>query len=298
MADELTLEQELEQAQKEFQEEMTAAQNPPAEDEKPAEAVVEPIKTEEPEKFQMSDDDLVDPALSVLDRLGAERRREIIQKRWGEDLTPKKEIAQAMDDTARGAEKKAFADIVQELYDGSSPAVKASLPSDFDQLDGGTQFTLLKDATVEDRATKIADARVAPILSAEEERAYAKWVDESSMGVAQGFGAPDAAPKVKAFVSGLSKEEVAFYFQQKQNGGGQYVNMLESQLKGIVDAHVQEAQASKEIPLPKSEETGGGGDDDMPSLKGDAKKMYDAAKASGFYNEKEMRQFAKELASA
>ena len=290
MADELTLEQELEQAQKEFQEEMTAAQNPPAEEERPAE--VEPVKTEEPDKFQMSDDDLVDPALSVLDRLGEDKRREHLAKRWGYDLTPKKEIAQAMDDTARGAEKKAFADIVQDLYEKSD---KANLPSDFDQLDGGTQYAILQANAVDSLASKKAQEAVAPLLSAEEERAYAKWVDDSSMGVAQGFGAPDAAPKVKAFVSSLSKEEVAFYFQQKQAGGGKYVEMLEGQLKGIVDAHVQETQASKEIPLPKSEETGGGGDDDMPSLKGDAKKMYDQYKTMGA-SPQELKQFARELA--
>ena len=239
-----------------LQDELVAQRAAEAEpkDEKPADAApVEPVKTEEPEKFQMSDDDLVDPALSVLDRLGEDKRREHLQKRWGYDLTPRKEIATAMEDTARGAEKKAFADVVQDLYEKSD---KANLPSDFDQLDGGTQYAILQASAVDSLASRKAQEAVAPLLSAEEKRAYEGWKGEQSNAIATSLGAPGAAPDVKSFIDRLTPDEVGLYFQQKEAGGGEFVNMRDARVKGIVESFAS-SQLPPETELPKAEPVGG-----------------------------------------
>lgn len=294
MAEEpMSLEEELEQARQEYMNELQAQTEPKTEAPSAEPSVTTAEPTAEPTAPMFNDMDLVDPAIGVLGRLPDADRRRILEEKYGYDLTPKKELEQQKTDIAQGAQQKTFEDILNGMYQNAD---KSMLPTDFAELDAGTQYSILKAAEVETLASKKAQEAVSPILAEQQEREYQGFLDNVAAESAKGMGAPDAAPLIRQFAGSLSKEEVAWYFQQKEKGGGAFTYMVDNYIQSIVDNHVKEQQTAKEIPLPKSEETGGGEDDDTPTLKGDAKKMYDQAKKMGM-SPQELKEFAKELAS-
>ena len=201
----------------------------------------------------LSDDDLIDPALGVFGRMDDSKRREILQKTYGYDLTPKAELAKAGEQAVEQARQQITA---QQMLEQKFQTLedKNILPSDFEDLDFASQMSILNAAHADQSAAKKAQEIVAPLMQEREQAQYAQMIDTTANEWSTQLGRPDAAPKVKEFISQFGPQHVQIYMQEAQEGGGPFSMMVANTVKQIVEGM---PSLEPETPLPKAEPIGG-----------------------------------------
>lgn len=292
---ELSFEEELAAIQAEFEAQAKAeaeANNPssPAEPE-----AVAPVA--EPQYVRPGDDlELTDAALSVISRLPRETQIEHLKK-LGYDLTPKEELAKHGEQAVETVRQQmTFQQELENKYNTLED--KQVLPTDFHDLDAATQHSILTAAHSAQDAAKKAQEIVSPLMQEYQQRQFNQMLDQAAQGLAANLGNPEAAAPVREYLGKFGPQHVQMFEAEIQQGGGPFVEMVNNNIRSIVNDFTQRQQAVAEIPIPKSEEVVRVGDaNPSGELQGKAKEMYDKMAKSGIYKEDELQKIAKELVS-
>lgn len=290
MAEETKFDPEEQARQEELdrlEKEILAAAEPKTEEvETPVEAPVDKVPGDD-------DEGLFDAATTVFSRMDDAKRREVLQKKFGYDLTPKEEAKAAKEDVALGAKRKTAEEMLNEILSGIPQGV---LPEGFDDLEPAHQALVAAEIRADMKAHAAQEAALAPYKQQEAEQARVKTIEGTSDQWANQLGVPEVKGEIAKYLSGFNQQHFDLYMQEDQAGGGPFMESVHTKVRQIADEFQRQKEAAVEKPLPKSEESGGKESKEEANIPQEAMGLIENMRRSGKFSEEEVSQARAEIA--